>query len=52
MYDILELNKKLVSDLREIAKGLQIKKVESFSKKCGNEVYCRVENSKIYSKWK
>jgi transcription termination factor Rho len=32
MYDILELNKKLVSDLREIAKGLQIKKVESLKK--------------------
>ncbi|MCK5029550.1 MAG: Rho termination factor N-terminal domain-containing protein, partial [Bacteroidales bacterium] len=32
MYDILELNKKLVSDLREIAKGLQIRKVESLKK--------------------
>ena len=32
MYDILELNKKLVSDLREIAKSLQIKKVESLKK--------------------
>ncbi|HAF28725.1 MAG TPA: transcription termination factor Rho [Bacteroidales bacterium] len=32
MYDILELNKKLVSDLREIAKELQIKKVESLKK--------------------
>lgn len=32
MYDILELNKKLVSDLREIAKDLQIKKVESLKK--------------------
>ncbi len=32
MYDILELNKKLVSDLRDIAKGLQIKKVESLKK--------------------
>ena len=32
MYDILELNKKLVSELREIAKGLQIKKVESLKK--------------------
>jgi len=32
MYDILELNKKLVSDLRDIAKELQIKKVESLKK--------------------
>ncbi len=32
MYDILELNKKLVSDLREIAKDLNIKKVESLKK--------------------
>lgn len=32
MYDILELNKKLVSELREIAKNLQIKKVESLKK--------------------
>ncbi len=32
MYDILELNKKLVSELREIAKELQIKKVESLKK--------------------
>ncbi len=32
MYDILELNKKLVPELREIAKGLKIKRVESFKK--------------------
>jgi transcription termination factor Rho len=32
MYDILELNKKLVSDLREIAKELKIKRVESYKK--------------------
>jgi transcription termination factor Rho len=32
MYDILELNKKLVSELREIAKELDIKKVESLKK--------------------
>lgn len=32
MYDILELNKKLVSDLREIAKELNIKRVESLKK--------------------
>ncbi|MFC2152498.1 transcription termination factor Rho [Bacteroidota bacterium] len=32
MYDILELNKRLVSELRDIAKGLQIKKVESLKK--------------------
>jgi transcription termination factor Rho len=32
MYDILELNKKLLSDLRVIAKELNIKKVESFKK--------------------
>lgn len=32
MYDILELNKKLLNDLRVIAKELEIKKVESFKK--------------------
>ena len=32
MYDILELNKKLLSDLKEIAKELKIKRVESFKK--------------------
>ncbi|HDP76481.1 MAG TPA: transcription termination factor Rho [Bacteroidales bacterium] len=32
MYDILELNKKLLPELREIAKSLNIKKVESFKK--------------------
>ena len=32
MYDILELNKKLLSELREIAKELKIKRVESFKK--------------------
>ncbi|MGQ1910392.1 transcription termination factor Rho [Marinifilum sp. RC60d5] len=32
MYDILELNKKLVPELREIAKELKIKKIESFKK--------------------
>lgn len=32
MYDILELNKKLVPELREIAKELKIKRVESFKK--------------------
>ncbi len=32
MYDILELNTKLVSELREIAKGLDIKRIESFKK--------------------
>jgi transcription termination factor Rho len=32
MYDILELNKKLLSDLRDIAKELKIKRVESFKK--------------------
>jgi transcription termination factor Rho len=32
MYDILELNKKLLSDLRVIAKELNIKRVESFKK--------------------
>lgn len=33
MYDILELNKKLVAELREIARTLNIKKVESIKKK-------------------
>jgi transcription termination factor Rho len=32
MYDILELNKKLLPELREIAKNLKIKRVESFRK--------------------
>ncbi len=32
MYDILELNKKLVSELRDIAKGLNIKKTEALKK--------------------
>ena len=32
MYDILELNKKLVSELRDIAKELNIKRVESLRK--------------------
>ena len=32
MYDIIELSKKLVPELREIAKELKIKKVESYKK--------------------
>ncbi|MCU4166677.1 transcription termination factor Rho [Carboxylicivirga caseinilyticus] len=32
MYDILELNKKLLADLRQIAKELNVKRVESFKK--------------------
>jgi len=32
MYDILELNKKLLAELRDIAKELKIKRVESFKK--------------------
>ena len=32
MYDILELNKKLVSELRDIAKQLKIKKIDSLKK--------------------
>jgi transcription termination factor Rho len=32
MYDILELNKKLLAELRDIAKDLKIKRVESFKK--------------------
>ena len=32
MYDILELNNKLLTELREIAKGLKIKRVESHKK--------------------
>ncbi|MGQ1785759.1 MULTISPECIES: transcription termination factor Rho [unclassified Saccharicrinis] len=32
MYDILELNKKLLTELKEIAKGLKIKRVDSFKK--------------------
>ena len=33
MYDILELNEKLLSDLRQIAKELNVKRIESFKKK-------------------
>lgn len=32
MYDILELNNKLLPELREIAKGLKIKRVEGYKK--------------------
>ncbi len=32
MYDILELNKKLLPELREVAKELNIKRIESFKK--------------------
>ncbi len=32
MYDILELNKKLLTELRDIAKELKIKRVESYKK--------------------
>jgi len=32
MYDILELNKKLVSELRDIAKELKVKRVEALRK--------------------
>ena len=32
MYDILELNKKLLTELREVAKELKIKRVEGFKK--------------------
>ena len=33
MYDILELNDKLLTDLRQIAKDLNVKRVESYKKK-------------------
>jgi transcription termination factor Rho len=33
MYDIVELNSKLLADLKEIARGLEIKKVDSYKKK-------------------
>ena len=32
MYDIIELNEKLVSELKEIAKGLNISKYEKLKK--------------------
>jgi len=32
MYDILELNKKLLTELRQIAKELNVKRIESFKK--------------------
>ena len=32
MYDILELNDKLLAELRQIAKTLNIKRVESYKK--------------------
>ena len=31
MYDIIELNKKLVNELREIAKGLEVKKTDKLT---------------------
>ncbi len=33
MYDILELNEKLLSELRQIAKELNVKRIESYKKK-------------------
>ena len=33
MYDIIELNSKLLADLKEIARGLEVKKVDSYKKK-------------------
>lgn len=33
MYDILELNEKLLSDLRQIAKELNVKRIESLKRK-------------------
>jgi len=33
MYDILELNEKLLSDLRQIAKDLNVKRIEAYKKK-------------------
>lgn len=33
MYDILELNEKLLSELRQIAKDLNVKRIESYKKK-------------------
>ncbi len=32
MYDILELNKKLLAELKDIAKELNIKRIDSFKK--------------------
>ena len=32
MYDILELNKKLLAELKDIAKELKIKRIDSFKK--------------------
>ena len=32
MYNVLELNKKLVSELREIARSLKVKKIETYKK--------------------
>ena len=32
MYDIVELNNKLLTELKEVAKDLNIKKVDSFKK--------------------
>ncbi len=39
MYDILELNKKLVPELRDIAKELSIKRVESYKNKISYTKY-------------
>ena len=32
MYDILELNKKLLAELKDVAKELDIKRIDSFKK--------------------
>jgi transcription termination factor Rho len=45
MYDILELNKKLLPELREIGKELKIKRVESFKKQ--DLVYKILDNQAI-----
>jgi transcription termination factor Rho len=45
MYDILELSKKLLPELREIGKELNIKRVESFKKQ--DLIYKILDNQAI-----
>ena len=48
MYDILELSKKLLPELRDIGKELNIKRVESFKKQ--ELIYKILDNHAILAK--
>ena len=47
MYDILELNEKLLPELRQIAKDLNIKRVESYKKQ--DLIYAILDEQAIHS---